>query len=84
MTAVAIILTGGFLVSPFVSMPQLLRLIVFWLALLAGCFYVLAGGLHYWWDKSMRPDQATPLFLVCGLLILASQVAYFLRALADE
>ncbi len=54
------------------------RLAQFFIFGLLGAIFTLAGGFSYWWDSGMRPTQKSAFPLICGLVILASQVATFL------
>jgi hypothetical protein len=61
-------------------MSKPVRFIVYLLALLIGFFFLIVGGLAYWWDRSMQPTHASAVQSVCGLLILASQVGVLIRS----
>jgi hypothetical protein len=46
-----------------------------------GIMLTLIGGLDYWWDYHMRPDQKSAVLLFCGLGTLLSQGAVFVLGL---
>jgi hypothetical protein len=72
---------GCLWLAPRGTVSRLLQFLVFGSI---GAVCALAGGLSYWWDAGMRPDQKSPLLLICGVLMLASQAGTVLRALLDE
>ena len=49
-----------------------------------GLLLVVFGGFAYWWDSSMRPSVASPLLLICGVLMLLSQAGTFVRGLLES
>ena len=59
-----------------------LRWLLFVVFTALGLLLSLAGWSSYAWDKGMRPGQASPTVLVCGLLMLGAQVWNGLRAMA--
>jgi hypothetical protein len=62
----------------------LLRALLVALFLGLGVLFTLAGGFAYWWDSGMRPTQASPFLLICGLLTLASQAGAVLRGVLEN
>ena len=81
MNAVCILITLAFWGVLFVGMSRPFRFLISILAGAIGGLFTLAGGLNYWWDRSMQPGQASAVMFVCGLLILASQIGVLLRSL---
>ena len=66
------------------SVGGLLRALLVALFLGLGVLLTLAGGFAYWWDSGMRPTQASPFLLICGLLTLASQAGAVLRGMLEN
>jgi hypothetical protein len=69
--------------SLFLRKGKLVQLLLFMVFLALGTLFALAGGFSYWWDSGMRPDKASPMLLICGVLILCSQAGLLLRAVLD-
>lgn len=67
--------------APRSGASQILQFLVFGAL---GAVFTVAGGLSLWWDSGMRPTQASPFLLVCGLLTLASQGLVLLRGLFEN
>jgi hypothetical protein len=50
-----------------------------------GGMLTLLGAFSFWWDRSMRPDQASVFILVCGVLtLLPLAVGAFIGVLEAE
>jgi len=69
--------------SLFLRRGKLVQFLLFMVFFGLGMLFTLVGGLDFWWDSGMRPDKASPMLLICGVLILCSQAGLLLRAVLD-
>lgn len=71
-------------ITAFIPMPRWLSVLISTVVLIAGTFLVLSGGMDYWWDRSMQPDQNDGLHvLLAGVAMLLSRAAIVLRVIAE-
>jgi hypothetical protein len=71
----------SFFLAPASAPSRLIQFLVFGPLAALMIFF---GGMAYWWDSSMRPDQASSFIFVCGIFTLASQAVTILRGVLEN
>lgn len=84
MTTFAVLVTIVAWICAFRRPQGVLGALLILVLLVLGFGFLVLGGLGYWWDRSMRPDQANLAVPVCGALILLSQARVLLLGIVES